>query len=90
MISFWALMAVVDDELAELADFAFGEHVRGGGVGVVPGGLVVGEDGDVVFLGDALDGEGVFDGGGERFFDHRGDVEGAACSMAARWPRVEV
>ncbi len=46
-----ALVAVVDDELAEVADLAFGEEVGGGGVGVVPGCLVVGEDGDLVLLG---------------------------------------
>ena len=73
---FGAAVAVVDDELAEVADFAGGEHVGGGDVVGVPGGLVVGEDGDVVLLGEALDGEGVFDGGGEGFFDHGGDVEG--------------
>ncbi len=70
-----AFVAVVDDELAEVADLAFAEDGCGGGVGVVPGGFVVGEDGDVVLFGEALDGEGVFDGGGQGLFDHGGDVE---------------
>ena len=74
---FRAFVAVVDDELAEVADLAFVEDVCGGGVGVVPGGLVVGEDGDVVFFGEALDGEGVFYRCGEGLFDHGGDVEGS-------------
>ncbi len=73
---FGAAVAVVDDELAEVADFATGEDFGGGGVGVVPGGLVVGEDGDVELFGELLDGEGVVDGGGEGLFDHGGDAEG--------------
>ena len=73
---FGALMAVVDDELAEVADLAGGKNVGGFGVRGVPGGLVVREDGNVVLLRDGLDGESVFDGGGEGFFYHRGDVEG--------------
>ena len=87
---FGALMAVVDDELAEVADLARGEEVGCFGVGGVPGGLVVGEDGDFIFFGEVLDGEGVFDGGGEGFSTMTAMWSGAACSMAARWSAMEV
>ena len=72
---FGTAVSIVDNELAKWANFSFSEHIGGGSVGVVPGGLVVGEDGDAVLLREMLDGECVFDGGGERLFYHGCDVQ---------------
>ena len=71
---FGALVAVVDDDFAEVAKLAGFGFVDGFGVRGVPGGFVVDEDVDVMLAGGGADGEGVFHGGGEGFLDHGADV----------------
>jgi hypothetical protein len=69
-----ALMAVVDNDAADLAQAAVLDIFIGGAVGGVPGGFVIDQDLDVVLAGDFADGEGVVEGDGQGLLDHDGDA----------------
>ncbi len=71
---FGALVAVVDDDFAEIAELAGFGFVDGFGVGGVPGGFVVDQDVDVMLASGGADGEGVFHGGREGLLDHGADI----------------
>ena len=75
---FWALVAVVGDHLPGGADVLGVYHFEDLLVGIVPGGLVIGEHPDMILARELGDAVGVFDGGGERFLDHDGDTEWCA------------
>ncbi len=73
-------MAVVDNDLANVAELAcgcFGEEFVIAGV---PGGFVVDQHLDFLLPRDVADGERVFERGGERLFDHGADVV-AGCGL---------
>src|ERR1019366_5663983 len=71
---FWALVAVVDNDTANGAKAAVFRFVVGGAVAGVPSGLVVDQDLNVVFAGDAADGEGVVERDGEGLLHHDGEA----------------
>jgi len=71
---FWAFVAVVDDEFSWGADLVCGYHFEELLVGIVPGGLVVNEDADMVLGGEGGDAIGVLYGCCEWFFHHDGDA----------------
>ena len=69
-----ALVAVVDDYLANFADGVLVDEVVGSVIAAVPGGLVVDEDGDLGGVGGSFDGAGIFVADGQRLFHHYRDV----------------
>src|SRR5580704_6065017 len=69
-----ALVAVVDDYLANFADGVLVEEVVGGAIAAVPGGFVVDEDGDLGGVGGSFDGAGIFVAHGQRLFHHYRNV----------------
>ncbi len=71
---FWAFVAVVGDHFARGADGLAVYHFEDLLVGIVPGGLIIGEDLDMVLAGEGRDLVGVFDGSGEWFLNHDGDA----------------
>ena len=75
---FWAFVAVMDDHFPGRADLVCVYHFEDLLVGVVPGGLVVNEDADMILSGEGCDAIGVLHGCCEWFFHHDGDAFGGA------------
>src|ERR1700674_2354963 len=69
-----ALMTVVNDDFAYIADRVLVDEIVSGVIAAIPSGLVVDEHGDFGGACGTLDGAAVFDTYGERFFHHHWDA----------------
>ena len=70
---FWALVAIMDDDFADLADGSGMDEIVSGAVAAIPGSFVIDEDLGFCGKGGTSDGLCIFVGNGQRFFHHDRD-----------------